>query len=876
MSTSVWRGPEPNPNDIYPLGLLKYLLKHMLLQFGAQGGCMALYDESSGQMRVHTHLRVLPQSGDAKPTRRVTIKLLPETVPGGSAGRKRPTAAEEEEVVDVTPQQSDLFPVDKTYAIGQDLIGYTWQTNELHIMRLEEYIALFHTNHSASFFSDGPPQVYLAVPIREAVPGYELYNRQPASGILGVVVLYHFNNVANALQKQRADALTYTERVALYLQNCRLQQAQRRTSEYLQLLQNISNTFPTSVKLSDLVENVYQFAIRVVDVSSLLLTLYDRDLDRLYDVFAVRDGVRIEGIVENPHIMRKEDRPVWWNTTQQERRTLLFSPAQEPQKAYEYRELLTGIWGDQQHTESFLLLPMKMFHRVIGSLCLTSMKPHAYHAEEIQVLETMAQIVTVGIENAKLYERDRRILHEANQREAHLAAINSTLQSISSVLNVTELLQNLVESVATLVNVSICAFFQPSPNQEELVALAVYGPSSVRMVDDGSGLPEPPLTRKAEHDQLIHMIRLPFKGTFLEHMVNEGFFYLDPPKIEEIAQQCNEGGAIFLHEANVRYMLMVPMSYQKEFIGFLAVPVPHDGQLLRPKDVGTLLAICAQASSAIRNAQLFEQRTEAYAELERMDRLKDEFLVTASHELRTPLTAISGYSSQLKRQGARANPQTILRFANKIYVAAQQLSNLVANMTEAAQIGAVDKKLSIEPVQLLAAAEMAVNVLTLSSEQNVTLDIAPTVWVSGDAVRLRQVLSNLLENASKYSPPDSPISVSASVMPLSEIEGLLSADQADPTLLLEHEDSSMVLVRVKDQGEGVLPEDRERIFEKFVRAPRSLTTPVRGSGLGLYICRRFVEAMNGKLWLEESASGEGSTFSFYLPRLDPPVEFTEM
>jgi signal transduction histidine kinase len=80
---------------------------------------------------------------------------------------------------------------------------------------------------------------------------------------------------------------------------------------------------------------------------------------------------------------------------------------------------------------------------------------------------------------------------------------------------------------------------------------------------------------------------------------------------------------------------------------------------------------------------------------------------------------------------------------------------------------------------------------------------------------------------------------------------------------------------VVDEGEGIPIEDQQRIFEKFVRATRSLTTPVRGSGLGLYICRRYIEAMGGRLWLEESISQRGSIFSFYLPRIDAPVNIRE-
>ena len=129
------------------------------------------------------------------------------------------------------------------------------------------------------------------------------------------------------------------------------------------------------------------------------------------------------------------------------------------------------------------------------------------------------------------------------------------------------------------------------------------------------------------------MIQLPFKGTDIEQMVSEGFFYLDTPKLVELAKASSDGGAMFLREMGIQQMLMLPMSYHSEFLGILAVPTPPGSTSFRPKDVATLLAISAQAASAIRNAQLFEQREEAYAEMEHLSRLKDEFLVTASHEI---------------------------------------------------------------------------------------------------------------------------------------------------------------------------------------------------------------------------------------------------
>jgi signal transduction histidine kinase len=897
MPTSIWGGPESDDSDqIYPLSLLKYFLRQMIQQFDAHGACIALLDENVGQMRIQAHMRLCNVQVPAhtvpirglnhhshhlhnirRQGRRITDSLFdihnPEASSFARAEDTQPAltiASPTLEFEDITSEQCELFSVGTYYARGQDLIGQTWHKNEAYTLSYNEYLTFLHSHRILPSHADIHPTTFLVVPVREVPLAAEL----PRSLVLGVVVLYQVTPGHSDFSQQCSKVLLYADHIALYLQNCYLQHSRRRTTEYLRLLQGISTVFPSSVQLADLVKSVYHFTMRVVNISSMLLTIYDRDLNRLYDVFAIRDGKPIEGLAEQPLVRLKEERPVWCRVVQRERGALAFSPAQDIQKTKEYEELLTGVCGDQRQAASFLLLPMKMFSRVIGTLSITSTRPNAYQPEEIQVLETMVQIVAVNIENARLYERDRHILQEANQRESELAEINSALQAISSVLNITQLLNNLVESVAQMLKAPVCVFLQPGPSGDVLIAQALYAPSSVRMIDDGSGMPVLIPPRKDQPDKLITMIELPFKDPFLKQMVNVGFYYLDPPKLEELAQGSNEAGSIFLQETGMHSMLILPMNYQTEFLGFLGVGMHSERCPLRPKEVGTLLAISAQAAGAIRNAQLFAETQEAYAELERMSKLKDEFLVTASHELRTPLTAIHGYAGRLKRQASRATPQQILRFATQITIAAQQLSDLVSNMTEAAQIGAIDKNqdLHIEPVQLHAAAEIAQDMLSLREEHEIVLDIPQDLWITGDAPRVRQVLTNLLENASKYSLPQTAITVSAQKMLLSAVQPFLSEDQVDHALLVEKGDFAVVLVRVKDLGPGVMAEDQACIFEKFVRAPRSLTTPVRGSGLGLYIARRFVEAMDGKLWLECSVPNEGATFSFYLPWIETPVE----
>jgi K+-sensing histidine kinase KdpD len=879
MSTAIWGEPEPHTTaEIYPLSLLKKLLQEMIMQFGASGGCIALYDESINQMVIRLHMRfrsVTPAPASSSIAvedmaafrRRITVDLADQT--SSTQGKMRRISQPLTADLLSTPERSSLFPIGTSYPYGQDLIGYTWRRNEPFIIRHDEYISFFRPVDQLSSPPDIVPGYYLCAPIKVPELAFEVNSRNQHANVPGIVILYQASPGMGFQQKQRSEAQQFTERLALYIQNYQLRHLHLRTRDYMKRLQQISTAFPRAVRLSELVEDVYQFVTNVVAVSSMLLTLYDRDTKKIYDVFAINHGKRNDTLLEQPVVALPENRPIWWQITQEEKRTLLLTLASQEHGNYgKYEELMRGVWGDQTKAETFLLLPMKMFTRVIGSLCLTSTRPNAYSPEEILLLETMVQIITVSIENAKLYDRSRQALLKAKQREESLAAMYSALQAISTVLNVNELLRKFVETVANLVQAEMCTFFQLSADKKELIAQAIYDMTG-KWKDVNIAR-----NKDEKHNDLIEMIHLPFKGSFLEQRVeSEAYFYLDSTMVEELAQISGEGGAIFLHETHIQQMLMIPVHYQTEIVGILAIHTPYSNRKFRPEELGALLAISGQAASAIQNAQLFEQIQEAYAELQRMDKLKDEFIVTASHELRTPLSAISGYSSLLKRQSGRITPQQILRFASKISSATQQLSALVANMTEAAKMGALDKKMELQsgPIQLLTAMEMASNVFSINIEQKITIQIAEDIWVYCDAMLLRQVLSNLLDNAAKYSPPDRRILITGSSTTLSR----LPEDQVDYTLLANGDDPPVALVRVCDEGEGIALEDQQKIFEKFVRGSRSLTTPIRGSGLGLYICRRYIEAMGGRLWLEQSIPGEGSVFSFYLPRIEAPIDVSK-
>src|SRR5579859_650360 len=397
MSTAIWGEQESQPDQEVTTLLLKYLLVQMMAQFGCAGACIALHDEKIDQMEVKLHLRLRNgrsntsiASGSGRSggntegliarDRYITVNLV-DPFSSTMGHLKRPSQLfSADDVEAVTPQQCDLFPVGTGYRLGQDLIGYVWHKNETHIMRHEDYLSFFYAGDQTTLKVDVAPTWYLAVPMQESTLVDEIRGRKKQGRVTGVVILYQTAAGVVFQQKQRAEAREFTERIALYLQNEQLRRRQLRTSEYLKQLQNISTAFPSTVKLAKLVEDVYQFTTKVVDVSSMLITLYDRDTKKIYDVFAINNGKSVEGLAEQPLVIDPLLRPTWWKVAHEEKETLVLDLTHYEQG--EFDELLTGSWGDQHKAGSFLLLPMKMFNRIIGSLCISSMHPNAYHAEE--------------------------------------------------------------------------------------------------------------------------------------------------------------------------------------------------------------------------------------------------------------------------------------------------------------------------------------------------------------------------------------------------------------------------------------------------------------------------------------------------------------
>jgi two-component system phosphate regulon sensor histidine kinase PhoR len=248
---------------------------------------------------------------------------------------------------------------------------------------------------------------------------------------------------------------------------------------------------------------------------------------------------------------------------------------------------------------------------------------------------------------------------------------------------------------------------------------------------------------------------------------------------------------------------------------------------------------------SISGARFSEGTVYAFRDLteeRRLEQMRSDFVATVSHELRTPLASIHGAVLTLSKRRAELEPALHDRLLGIVVGQSERLSELVEQILLAAQLDSGGLQFAAAPFDGDGLARTVIEAAQPRVPTGVTVRLTSpgAVDALGDAGRARLVLSNLLDNAVKYSPDGGQIDVVVA------------------------RGAHGVRFTVRDEGLGIPPDEQERIFEKFYRLDASMNRGVGGSGLGLYICSELVRGMGGRIWVT-SAPGSGSAFSFELP-----------
>jgi signal transduction histidine kinase len=257
--------------------------------------------------------------------------------------------------------------------------------------------------------------------------------------------------------------------------------------------------------------------------------------------------------------------------------------------------------------------------------------------------------------------------------------------------------------------------------------------------------------------------------------------------------------------------------------------------------LGLLTRLAHQVALVVRAAQLHARQEETLQRLRELDEMKSDFVAITSHELRTPLAAVRGFVNTLRRRLGELSPEEVEEFLGIVDQQTDRLIRLVEDLLVVSRIEA--GKIAFHPESIDAPAFLEGVVQGLGEgTRRVEVFCDPTTpeRMFVDPHRLGQVLTNLLQNALKFSP------------------------SAEPVALRARADGERVTFAVTDHGVGIPADEQSRIFERFHQTDAATTRKAEGAGLGLYITRRLIEAMGGTIALT-SEVGKGSTFSVRLP-----------
>jgi signal transduction histidine kinase/CheY-like chemotaxis protein/PAS domain-containing protein len=619
------------------------------------------------------------------------------------------------------------------------------------------------------------------------------------------------------LVEQVADQLSLAlENARLFEQTqAALEESEARAKE-LVLLNEMSRAFSSNLNVNAVIEKIHEFTSRLMDTSNFYVALYDEGHGLINFPLVYSDGQRIS-----------EEHPEWeaWASDQpvsgltghviRTKEPLLIKEdviTQLEDQGIDYIEVGSG------GVRSWLGVPMMVANRVIGVVSVQSETAVGlFNDHHRNLLGSIGSQAAIAIENA-------RLLKETQQANDELMTLNEITNAVNQSLNLDDILEKAMQQV-----LSITAF------ESGLIGIVDQETRELSLKAH-LGLPQSVSQHLEKHG---------LKGTLCERTFVQG----KVTSLDDISRvQHTETGSL------------VAMG----FISFLGVPLESKGETLGTLclfglkqreysdiNLDMMRSIGQQVGVAIENAQLFEEQRTTAERLRELDKLKSQFLANMSHELRTPLNSIIGFSRVILK--GIDGPTTDLQQQDltAIYNSGQHLLNMINDILDLSKLEAGKMEITFEEINLEDLIKSVMSTaMGLVKDKPIELyqKIAPDLpVVKADPTKVRQVILNLIANAAKFTD-----------------EGSIIVKASQQTKL---DGTPEIKVCVTDTGQGISPEDQEKLFQPFSQVDASPTRKTSGSGLGLSICRALVEMHGGEIGLE-SEFGKGSSFYFTLPLLN--------
>ena len=470
---------------------------------------------------------------------------------------------------------------------------------------------------------------------------------------------------------------------------------------------------------------------------------------------------------------------------------------------------------------SWVTVPMLRQDEAVGTIAVTRSEAGGFTDEEIALLQTFADQAVIAIENARLLNELQARTDALTRSVDQLTALGEVGRAVSSTLDLETVLTTIVSRAVELSRADGGSMYEYDETAEEFSLRASY-----RLDDPDLALRREIRIRKGE-------------GAAGQLAVSR-----EPVQIPDITMQGAYDSRLrsALLRAGARAVLAVPLLHEEHLIGGLVVSRNAAGEF--PSEAVELLrTFAAQSALAIQNARLFQELEVKSQLLEAASQHKSEFLANMSHELRTPLNAIIGFSEVLTDRMFGELNEKQEEYLKDIYASGTHLLSLINDILDLSKIEAGRMELELTDFHLPTALDNALMLVReRAGRRSITLQMSVDERlgeVQADERKIRQVVLNLLSNAIKFTPEGGRIEVNA--VPV----------------------DALVEVSVSDTGVGIAPGDQEAVFEEF-RQVGTAEKKAEGTGLGLTLCRKFIELHGGRIFVR-SQVGVGSTFTFSLP-----------
>ncbi|MBN1954699.1 MAG: GAF domain-containing protein [Anaerolineae bacterium] len=474
-------------------------------------------------------------------------------------------------------------------------------------------------------------------------------------------------------------------------------------------------------------------------------------------------------------------------------------------------------------TRSEICVPILDEDRVIGVVNVESDQAGDFGAEDLSLLQALADTVAIGLRNIHLYQ-------EAHRRVQELTLLNRISVGFGSALDLDALIRGALAGVQELIRVDRVYFITIDTDAQRW--------------ETTQYLAHPDFAVNAGLSGSFH--RAPTEIQSL--LRGEPFVVTDIAADERIAAMREVYGSL-----GIRSLLLLPVRPRERLYGALGLDACREPRAWHDDEIRLLQGITHQLGLALENVQLFQEVRRhadelevALAQQQELDRLKNEFIQNVSHELRSPIALIQGYADLLAQgEFGPIVPQQQPPI-DIIARRARMLGELVEDITLI--LGTEARPLlreSLDAGELVRAAVQDFSIAANLGGLTLKADIDPdSLTVGGEMIYLRRVLDNLLSNAIKFTPPGGTVTVAA------------------------RRKGEQVVLQVVDDGIGIAPDQQDLIFERFYQVDGSTRRRYGGVGLGLALVREVVTAMDGTVDVT-SEPGQGSTFTVTLPALVP-------